>query len=63
MTSRFPSELGVRGMMRVPNRKEELARDDCSSLAKFPILLLANCCVAPSIFDLFRILELPYDPA
>lgn len=31
--SLFPSELGVRGTMRLPNRKEELARDKCSSSA------------------------------
>jgi hypothetical protein len=29
----FPSELGVRGTMRLPNRKEELARGQRSSSA------------------------------
>jgi hypothetical protein len=28
--SRFPSELGVRGTMRFPNRKEELAQAKCT---------------------------------
>jgi hypothetical protein len=31
MASRFRSELGVRGTMRLPNRKEELAHDKCTS--------------------------------
>jgi hypothetical protein len=29
----FPSELGVRGTMRLPNRKEELAQEKRSSSA------------------------------
>lgn len=40
--SRFPSELSVRGTMRLANRKEELARDDCSSLAKFPVVFFGQ---------------------
>jgi hypothetical protein len=31
LASRFPSELGIRGTMRLPNRKEELAHDKCTS--------------------------------
>jgi hypothetical protein len=28
LASRFPSELGVHGTMRLPNRKEELAQTE-----------------------------------
>jgi hypothetical protein len=33
LASRFPSELGVRGTMRLPNRKEELAQSKCMLIA------------------------------
>jgi DNA-binding response OmpR family regulator len=31
LDSRFPSELGDRGTMRLPNRKEEQAQLNCTS--------------------------------
>lgn len=40
--SRFPSELGVHGTMRLPNRKEELAHEDCSAPFERLVLIVGQ---------------------
>jgi hypothetical protein len=42
LANRFPSELGVHGTMRLPNRKEELARTKSTLIARSRVWDLKN---------------------